>query len=154
MSVLHGPTSDSFEHGLSHCSASLRISLGAIRRKLWILNTKLQSLPAKIELIYRQSGEYVKVDGLERSMDDGVGLAKKRRSGRRGRGCWPAKWNRARLRARADRDERRAVVAMNKASASLSDAFEAALQAACARMRADEACRNITQTQAPRYSGQ
>ena len=46
---------DSFEHGLAHCSTPLSISLGAIRRKLWILNAKLQSLPAKIELIYRQT---------------------------------------------------------------------------------------------------
>jgi hypothetical protein len=146
-------SSDSFEHGLSHCSTPLRIPLGAIRRKLWILNTKLQSLPAKIELIYRQSGEWVNVDGLERCMHDGVGLAKERLNGRRGLGCWPAKWNRARLRARADRAERRAAVAMNKASVSLSDAFEAVLQAACARIRADEACRNITETPTPRRSG-
>ena len=59
---------------------------------------------------------------------------------------WPARWNRARLRARADRAERRAAVAMNKASVALSDAFEAVLQAACARIKADEACRNITET--------
>jgi hypothetical protein len=143
---------DSFEDGLSHCSTPLRIPLGAIRRKLWILNTRLQLLPAKIELIYRQSGEWVNVDGLERCID-GVGLAKERLNGRRGLGCWPAKWNRARLRARADRAERHAVVAMNKASVSLSDAFEAVLQAACARIRADEACRNITETPTPRRSG-
>ena len=155
MSVPYGRnySNDSFEHGLSHCSTPLRIPLGAIRRKLWILNTKLQSLPAKIELIYRQSGEWVNVDGLERCMHDGVGLAKERLNGRRGLGCWPAKWNRARLRARADRAERHAVVAMNKASVSLSDAFEAVLQAACARIRADEACRNITETPTPRCSG-
>ena len=88
-------------------------------------------MPAKIELIYRQSGESVNVDGLERYMHDGVGLAKQRLNSRRGLGRWPAKWNRARLRARADRAERHAVVAMNKASVSLSDAFEAVLQAAC-----------------------
>ena len=50
-------SSDSFEHQFSHCSPPLRIPLGAIRRKLWILDTKLQSLPAKIESMYRQSGE-------------------------------------------------------------------------------------------------
>jgi hypothetical protein len=146
-------SSASFEHGLSHCSTPLRNSLEAIRRKLWILNTKLQSLPAKIELIHRQSGEWVNVDGLGRCMHVGVGLAKERLNGRRGLGCWPAKWNRARLRARADRVERHAVVAMNKASGSLSDAFEAVLQAACARIRADEACRNINDTPTPRCSG-
>ena len=43
---------------------------------------------------------------------------------------------------------------MNKASVSLSDAFEAVMQAACARMRADEACRNISETPTPRCSGQ
>jgi hypothetical protein len=145
--------SDSFEHGVSHCSTPLRIALGAIRRKLWILNTKLQSLPAKIELIERQSGEWVNGDGLERCMHDGVGLAKERLNGRRGLGCWRARWNRARLRARAERTERHAVAAMNKASASLSDAFEAVLQAACARIRADEASRNITETRAPQCSG-
>lgn len=155
MSVPNGRnySNDSFEHGLSHCSTPLRIPLGAIRRKLWILNTRLQSLPAKIESIYRQSGEWVNVDGLEGSMHDGVGLAKERRNGRRVLGDWPARWNRARLRARADRAERHAAVAMNKASVSLSDAFEAVLQAACARMRADEACRNITETPTPRRSG-
>ncbi len=146
-------SSDSFEHGLSHCSIPLRIPLGAIRRKLWILNTKLRSLPAKIELIYRQSGEWANVDGLERCMHDGVGLAKERLNGRKGLGCWQARWNRARLRARADRAERHAVVAMNKASVSLGDAFEAVLQAACARIRADEACRNSTKTPTPRCSG-
>ena len=155
MSVPNGRnySSDFFEHGLPHCSTPLRIPLGAIRRKLWILGTKLQSLAAKIELIYRQSGERVNVDGLERCMHDGVGLAKERLNGRRVFGCWPAKWNRARLRARADRAERHAVVAMNKASVSLSDAFEAVLQAACARIKADEACRNITETPTPRCSG-
>jgi hypothetical protein len=110
-------------------------------------------LPAEIELIYRQSGEWVNVDGLERCMHDGVGLANERLNHRRGFGCWPARWNRARLRARADRAERLAVVAMNKASVSLSDAIEAVLQAACARNRADEASRNITEAPAPRCSG-
>ena len=146
-------SSDSFEHGLSHCSTPLRIPLGAIRRKLWILNTRLQSLPAKIELIYRQSGEGVYVDGLERCMHNGIEIAEERLDGRRVLGGWPARWNRARLRARADRAERRAADAMNKASVSLSDAFEAVLQAACARIRADEACRNITETPTPRRFG-
>ncbi len=125
-------SSDPFEHGLSHRSPSLRITLGAIRRKLWILNTKLQSLSATIELIYRHSGEWVNVDGLGRCLHDGVGLAEERVNGRRVLEGLPARWNRARLRARADRAERRAAVAMNKASVSLSDAFEAVLQAACA----------------------
>ena len=146
-------SSDSFEHGLSHCPIPLRIPLGAIRRKLWILNAKLRSLPAKIELIHHQSGGWVNVDDLERSMHDGVGLAKKRIDGRKVLGCWPARWNRARLVARADRAERRAAVAMNKASVSLSNAFEAVLQAACARMRADEAYRNLGETPTPRRPG-
>ena len=49
-------TSDSVDQGLSDFSAPLNDQLRAIRRKLWILNAKLQSLPAKIEMIYRQSG--------------------------------------------------------------------------------------------------
>ena len=147
-------SSDSFEHGLFHCSRPLGIPLGAIRRKLWILNTKLQSLAAKIELIYCQSGEWVNVDGPERRMHDRVGVAEERPNGRSVLGCWPARWNFSRLQARADRAERRAAVAMNKASISLSDACEAVLQAACARKRADEACRNFTESPVPRLSGQ
>ena len=146
-------SSDSYEHGLSHCPTPLRIPLGAIRRKLWILSIKLQSMPAKIELIYRQNSEGVYADGLERCQHDGVGIAEDRLDGRRVLGGWSAKWNRARLPARADRAERLAAVAMNRASVSLSDAFEAVLKAACARIRADEACRNISETPAPRRSG-
>ncbi len=141
MSFADGPTSDAFEHGLSRCSASFRISVVALRRKLWILNARLHSLPAKVELVYRQSGEWVHVDEFEPCTRDGVGLAKKLLRGGKGLGCWPAKWNCARLRARADRAERRAVVAMNRASDSLSEAFEAVQQAACARIKAHDACR-------------
>jgi hypothetical protein len=43
---------------------SAQDSARAIRRKLWILNTKLHPLPAKIELIYRQSDEWVNVDTI------------------------------------------------------------------------------------------
>ena len=88
-------SSDSFEHGLFHCSPPLGIPLGAIRRKLWILNTKLQSLPAKIESMYRQSGEGVSAEGFKRCMHDGSGLAQERLNGRSVLGCWSAKWNRA-----------------------------------------------------------
>jgi hypothetical protein len=142
-------SSDSFEPCLPHCSIPLRTPLGAIRRKLWILNTTLQSLPAKIESTYRQSGEAVYVGGLEQCMHDGVGVAEERLNGRRVLRGWLARWNCARLRARADQAERHAIVAMNKASVSLSDAFEAVVKAACARNRADEACRNSTENPTP-----
>ena len=80
-------------------------------------------------------------DGLAR---DGVTLKSKKVLS-----CWPAKWKSARLRARAIRAERHAAVAMNNASASLRDAFEAVLQYACARAKADDYCRNITRAPTP-----
>jgi hypothetical protein len=53
-------------------------------------------------------------------------------------GGWWAAWKLARLRSRADRAERRAVVAIHDASASFGTALEGVLDAAIARMKADE----------------
>ena len=66
-------SSDSCEHGLSLCSKPRGVPLGAIRRKLWILSARLQSLPAKIESMYRQSVEAVYVGGLKQCTHERVG---------------------------------------------------------------------------------
>ena len=144
----HSKTNESVEQGLSDLSALLNDQLRAIRRKLWIFNTSLDSLPAKIEMAYYQSGGWVEREKLDRSVHtcdelakDGVVL-----KGKKVLNCWPTKWKCARLRARAVRAERHAAVAIKSASASLSDAFEALLQYACACAKADEYRRNITRT--------
>jgi hypothetical protein len=134
---------ESVDQGISRRSDPMADRLKAVRRRLWILNATLESLPAKIELACRQSGVWAGGDGLDRHQQscDGLGdvhLAVKT-EGVLGR--WRAKWKIATLRSRADRAERRAAVAIDDASASFSAAIEAVLQAALARVNADGACR-------------
>jgi hypothetical protein len=133
-------------------SAPLNDQLRAIRRKLWIFNATLDSLLAKIEMAHHPSTVRIESDMLDRSAhtcdrlaNDGVALKSKKILG-----CWPARWKRARLRARAVRAERHAAAAMNNASDSLGHAFEAVQQYARARAKADESCRNIIRTTSSR----
>jgi hypothetical protein len=143
-------TSDSIDHGLSDFSAPLNDQLRAIRRKLWILNATLDSLPTKIEMAYQQSAESVEM--LDRSVHTCDGLANEgfTLKGNKILGSWPARWKCARLRARAARAERRAAVAINNLSDSLGRARETVQQYARARAKADESCRNVIRTSSSR----
>ena len=123
-------------------SDSLRDQLQAIRRRLWILNATLESLPAKIELACRKSGEMAGGDGPDQPQHtpDEPGDERLALQSEGFVGSWWARRKLAWLRSRADRAERRAAVAINDASASFSAALEAVLHAAIARLKADEAC--------------
>jgi hypothetical protein len=145
-------TSQSVDKRLSDFSAPLNDHLRAIRRKLWIFNATLDSLPTTIEMAYQQSAECVEREMLDRSVHTCDGLANEgfALKGKKILESWPARWKRARLRARAVRAERHAAVAMNNASDSLGHAFEAVQQYARARAEADESCRNIIRTSASR----
>ena len=140
--------SDSVDQGLSDFSAPLNDQLRAIRRKLWILNATLDSLPTMIEMAYQQSAESVEREVHDRSVPTCDGLANEgfTLKGKKILGSWSARWKCARLRARALRAERHAAAAMNNASNSLGHAFEAVQQYARARAKADESCRNIIRT--------
>jgi hypothetical protein len=123
-------------------SDSLRGQLQAIRRRLWILNATLESLPAKIELACRKGPEVVggdrpKEPGHSPDVSDGERVAPK------AGGAIGRRWARlklAGLRSKADRAERRAAVAINDAYASFGTALESVRLAAIARVKADEAC--------------
>jgi len=123
-----------------------------IRRKLWILNATLDSLPAKIELACGQSGVLAGMHGPDQPQhagDEPGDLLPVLRA-EVTLGGWRARWKLARLRSRADRAERRATVAIQNASASCGAALEAVLHAAIARGKADEACRRPGCAPAPR----
>ncbi len=118
----------------------MRDQLQAIRRRLWILSATLEYLPAKIELAYRARIEVAGRDGTDHSRpisdqpSDGPPVVKAPAALR----GWLARWKLARLRARADRAERRAAAAIGDASASFAQALQAVLLAAIARVKADE----------------
>jgi hypothetical protein len=116
--------------------------LQAIRRKLWILNASLESLCAKIEPAYRKRYEAAGRDGPDQHRHSPAESGDERMALKAwgAVGGWRARRKLARLRSRADRAERRAAVAINGASASFGVALEAMLQAAIARLKADEAC--------------
>jgi hypothetical protein len=113
----------------------------AVRRRLWILSAKLDSLPAKIELAIHNTSD--------RAHETGSDQVRRRASALRARwlgphsegfvGNWWARMRLARLRLQADQAERRATDAIQHASASFGAAFEAVLQAAVARVKSDEA---------------
>jgi hypothetical protein len=149
------PARDSCDQGVDPCSDSLPNQLQAIRRRLWILSATLESLPAKIELACRQSGVRDGGEGLDRPAQTRDRYGDQRLAFKRF-GFW-SRWRAmrklARLRLRADRAERRAAVAINGASAAFGVAFEAALQAALARVKADEARRSCCHTPSSRRSG-
>jgi hypothetical protein len=121
-------------------SESLRDQLQAIRRRLWILNATLESLHAKIELACRMRSEVASGDGSDhpRKIPDASGGEPLTLKAHGAIGGWWARWKLARLRSRADRAERRAVVAIHDASASFSAALDAVLHAAIVRAKADE----------------
>jgi len=143
---------DSADQGVSHRSDLLRDQRQAIRRRLWILNATLESLPAKIELACGQSGVLAGMHGPDQPQhagDEPGDLLPVLRA-EVTLGGWRARWKLARLRSRADRAERRATVAIQNASASCGAALEAVLHAAIARGKADEACRRPGCAPAPR----
>jgi hypothetical protein len=115
---------------------SLRHQLQVIRRRLWILNATLGTLPAKIERASREEGGGAfRHDGRGPAPPEpGNGLGAGRLIG-----GWRARWKLARLESRAERAERRAAVAINNASASLAAALGRVRHAAVARRKADEA---------------
>ena len=122
-------------------SDSLRDQLLAIRRRLWIVNATLESLPAKIEQTYRQRSVIAVGDesaqrrkNSDTILDEAVGLE----TDKAAVGWW-ARCKLARLRSRASRAEARAAAALYDASVSFGEALEAVLQAAVARVKADEA---------------
>ncbi len=123
-------------------SNSLRDQLPAIRRRLWILNATLESLPAKIELAYRLRSEVANGDGPDQPWNrpDACGNQRLTFKAKRAIGGWWARWKLARLRSRADWAERRAVIAIHDASNSFSSALDAVLHAAIARVTADDVC--------------
>jgi hypothetical protein len=122
------------------CSSSLRDQLQTIRRRLWILNATLESLLAKFEVAYRMKSEVAGRDGSNapRYTADAAGNKRLTLKAKGTLGGWWARWRLVRLRSRADRAERRAVVAIHDASASFGAALDAVLHAAIARVEADE----------------
>jgi hypothetical protein len=132
---------DCDDPGILRSSDPLWDQLHAIRRRLWIVSTSLESLPAKIELAYRSRS---RVAHGARPDEPGLALSASsdespvtRPEG--SNGGWWARRKCARLRSRASRAERRAAAAIHDASVSFGTALEAVLQAAVARAQADEA---------------
>jgi hypothetical protein len=134
----HGaPVEDSFIP-----SESLRDQLLAIRRRLWIVNATLESLPAKIEQTYQTRNTFLGGDRCVRECNPADRSCPEARSAKRRDSVAPlwARWRLAKLRSRAVRAERRAAAALYTASVSFGEALEAVLLAAVARVKADEAC--------------
>jgi hypothetical protein len=127
------PAEDSFV-----ASDSLRDQLVAIRRRLWIVNATLESLPAKIEQSYRNRSVIAGVEPSQfRNGSDMLSAERRAFEHQKAAGWW-ARWKATRLRARASRAEARAAAALYDASVSFGEALEAVLQAAVARVKADE----------------
>jgi hypothetical protein len=120
-------------------SDSLRDQLLAIRRRLWIVNATLESLPAKIEQTYRNRS-IIAGAGATRYQNASDPLCTERRAleSHKATGWW-ARWKLARLSSRARRAEARAAAALYDASVSFGEALEAVLAAAVAHVKADEA---------------
>jgi hypothetical protein len=134
-----GPARDHEGENFFIPSDSLRDQLVAIRRRLWIVNATLESLPAKIEQTYRNRS---KIAGAGPTQDQNVSdtLCTERQAleSQKVVGWW-VRWKLARLRARARRAEARAAAALYDASVSFGEALEAVMHAAAARVKADEA---------------
>jgi hypothetical protein len=122
-------------------SDSLRDQLLAIRRRLWILNATLEARLAKIEQTSRKTSPFSGGDGRAPCRDacDAFSSERPALESHAAAGGWWARWKLARLRSRASRAERRAAAALYDASVSFSEALEAVLRAAAARVKADEA---------------
>ena len=128
------PAEDSFVP-----SDSLRDQLVAIRRRLWIVNATLESLPAKIEQTYRNRSVIAGVEPSQyRNASDMLSTERRALESQKAAGWW-ARWKATRLRSRASRAEARAAAALYDASVSFGEALEAVLHAAVARVKADEA---------------
>jgi hypothetical protein len=143
---------DSMEESVTHRSLAMGDQLQAIRRRLWILSATLESLSAKIELAIRKKSEVAGGDGPGRlrhspdaPYDERLALPSAGFVA-----SWWARRRLARLRSRADRADRRAAVAINDASASFSAVLGAVLEAAIARVKADEACLSSCSAPGPR----
>jgi hypothetical protein len=120
-------------------SDSLRDQLLAIRRRLWIVNATLESLPQKIEQTYR-SRSVIKDAGPAQHRNTSDTLCTERRAFESHKAAdWWTRWKLARLRSRARRAEARATAALYDASVSFGEALEAVLQATVARVKANEA---------------
>ncbi len=130
------PAEDSFVP-----SDSLRDQLVAIRRRLWIVNTTLESLPAKIEQTYRQRSAIAGSDesAQRRNSSDKFCTEPQALRADKAAAGWWARWKLAKLRSRARRAEARAAAALYDASVSFGEALEAVMHAAVARVKADEA---------------
>jgi hypothetical protein len=146
--AVKGPKKDSVDPDVFRTLDPLWDQVLAIRRRLWILSATLESLPTKIEQAYRKSSGVAggaQPDHPWRSPSpSGHGWLSPDSEGFVG--SWWAKRKLARLRSRADRAERRAAAAIREASESFGTALEAALQAAVARLKADEACLSFGRT--------
>src|SRR5262249_41737591 len=122
-------------------SESLRDQLLAIRRRLWIVNATLESLPAKIEQTYHKRNTFLGGDRFGRECKPADRSCPEAFSGERRKlvAPWWTRWRLAKLRSRAVRAERRAAAALYTASVSFGEALEAVLLSAVARVKADEA---------------
>jgi hypothetical protein len=135
------PAPNSSAEGVFVPSESLRDQLLAIRRRLWIVNATLESLPAKIEQTYSRRSSILGGASSSRVRNTSNPPCQEvpaREPHEVAGGCW-ARWRRAKLRSRASRAERLAAAALYNASISFGDALEAVLRAAVARVKADEA---------------
>ena len=146
------PGRDPVETGIRRPCDSLREQLQVIRRGLWIVNARLESLSVRLALAHHQRREATGKIGhdLSRPSTDPLGDERlvSRSQGLLGR--WWARRRQARLNSRARRAERRAVAAISDASVSINTALEAVLHAAFARVRAEEAYLNSGLSTTPR----
>ena len=143
---------DSVNPGVFRTSDPLWHQLQAVRRRLWILSATLESLPAKIELAYRTRSDVAGEGGPNHPEPSANGSVHERLAPQPAAfvGGWWARRRLTRLKSRAERAERRAAAAIREASASFGTALEAVLQAAVARVKADEACLSSRRTRSPR----
>jgi hypothetical protein len=122
-------------------SDSLGDQLLAIRRRLWIVCATLESLPARIEQTYCSRSSITGGDrcfSVTNTSDHPCNASPVPEQPKTAAGWW-ARWKLSRLRSRASRAERQAAAALYDASVSFGEALEAVLQAAVARVKADEA---------------
>lgn len=132
--------SDPHEEYAFPSTDSLRDQLQAIRRRLWILNATLDSLPAKIELACRASAA-ARSGGVSpglRVIPSQASCNPANRHSKRGGDRRRKVRELARLRARAERAEHSAKRAINDAATTFGEALELVMEAFVARAKADE----------------
>ncbi len=142
---------DPVKPGICRPFNSLREQLQIIRRRLWIVNATLESLSSRSVLAHCRRREATGENGhdLSRPSTDPLGDDRLVFQSQGLLGRWWARRKHARLNARARRAERRAIAAISDASVSINTALQAVLQAAFARIRAEEACLNSGLSTAP-----